>query len=425
MRSSLRIFLEGPSDGAKPQPRLFIPGDIVAGKVVLTLQEATNIASISIELKGCCGTQVSRYDISLKETQTTFYSNQFLTLKETLFTGPFKMRASTYEYPFSFRLPETFDHKCGFFNNKPFAPEYRLPGPKPMPPTCKVPHRGDSHCGISYHLTARIPRTFSNWDDIKFLTFSPVRTEPDPAPIPQNADKSSASPCRCHYRITDEGTYRKLTMGESMKEAFHHSAATSTVNFTFNATVPTTIVIGNSPAIDMTLICLDSAKGNPLPPFTLKSYALFLKSWTTFRARSRFFDVTDQSILSSEIMRGTLNIPLPPNETISVNGLFPTDETYTCPTFVHDAVKREYALELKVVVDCLGEESNFKLKSGRVVLLAARMIGEGNREILMGTGELGMQSEQELPRYEERDESASEVPRVEGHVSDHKDVKKG
>jgi hypothetical protein len=108
-----------------------------------------------------------------------------------------------------------------------------------------------------------------------------------------------------------------------------------------------------------------------------------------------------------------------------VNGLFPTDETYTCPTFVHDAVKRAYGLELKVVVDCLGEESNFKLKWGWVLLLAARMIGKGNREILMGTGELEMQSEEELPRYEEREESTSEVPQVEGHVSDHKDVKKG
>lgn len=412
MGGSLRVVLESPSDGAKPKPRLFIPGDVVAGKVVLSLQEAANIESISIELEGGCKTKVTYHDHIFDQTHTYFYTSNFLNLKETLFAGPYKMRASTYEYPFSFRLPETYDHEGGPFKEKSFAPEYSLPGPKPMPLTCT----GHGY-QIYYHLKARIPRTFSDWVDKKVLTFSPARRGPDPAPIPQNTDKSNASPCRRHYRITDGGTCRKLTMGESIKEAFHHSAATSTVNFTLNATVPMAIVIGNSSAVDMTLTCLDSANGNPQPLFTLKSYTLFLMSGTTIRAAEPHklysFERAAYFNLRSEIIRCTLNIPLPYNETIRVNGLFPTGETYTCPTFVYNAVKRSYGLELKAVVECLGEEIDFKLKWGSVVLLPARMIGGGSREILI---------EKELPRYDEGAGSTSVVPQVEGDVSDHKDV---
>jgi hypothetical protein len=58
-------------------------------------------------------------------------------------------------------------------------------------------------------------------------------------------------------------------------------------------------------------------------------------------------------------------------------------------------VARTYALELKCVVEWLGEESRVKVKWGRVVVFAARMdagVESAIKEIERGTGELGVEA---------------------------------
>jgi hypothetical protein len=74
--------------------------------------------------------------------------------------------------------------------------------------------------------------------------------------------------------------------------------------------------------------------------------------------------------------------------------MFPKDRIYAPPTFESWAVKRAYGLELKVEVECLGEESGFKVKWPDVVLYAAKMedgVEEAIKSIEMGTANMGIE----------------------------------
>jgi hypothetical protein len=200
------------------------------------------------------------------------------------------MRALTYEYPFAFQIPEKFNYVTSEFSDQNFAPEYSMMGPKPLPPTCMGPYDRNGECEIYYHLTARIPKTFSDYEVKYVLNFCPPRTVSNPAPLLKKANKYNTSTYHRHYRLTDEGTCRPLTTRESMKEAFHHNALTSTVNFTLNAIGPAAIVIGKLYAIDLTVASPNAATGNIMPGFTLKSWTLILKTKTAIRVPGTFSD---------------------------------------------------------------------------------------------------------------------------------------
>jgi Arrestin (or S-antigen), N-terminal domain len=188
---NLRIHVDPQVQGTQTQPRLFIPGDRVSGKVVLTQQEDEKIENIFIELKGKWKTKIVHHG-GQNNTQTHRYELDFYTERQTLFKGPFKMRASSYEYLFAFQIPEKFNYVAGEFSDGNFAPEYSFMGPKPLPPTCMGPYDRNGECEIYYHLTARIPKTFSDWEDKYVLNFSPPRTQPDLVPLLKEANEYNA-----------------------------------------------------------------------------------------------------------------------------------------------------------------------------------------------------------------------------------------
>ena len=53
---------------------------------------------------------------------------------------------------------------------------------------------------------------------------------------------------------------------------------------------------------------------------------------------------------------------LPVNVPVRFNGIFPTQGPYPPPTFDSWAIRRRYALELKAVVECLGDVERFKIQ---------------------------------------------------------------
>ncbi|KAE9376618.1 hypothetical protein N431DRAFT_400868 [Stipitochalara longipes BDJ] len=421
---SLRVFVEQPANGEKLLPRLFMPGDRVTGKVVLTLTEDENIDNIFIDFKGKCRTKIVTG--SGQNRNAHRYERVFFHKQQTLFKGPFKMRADTYEYPFAFQFPDKFNYTNGEFTDQNWAWTYSTNGPKPLPPTCLGPDLSSGGCEIYYHLTARVPRSFADWEHKQVLNFSPPRTVPDPAPLPKKASEYNGSTYHRHYRLTDEGTCRTLTTRESMKETFRHNAATSTVNFTLNATAPTTIVIGRTYNIDLMLTSPDEATGNIMPPFTLKTWLLILKTRTAIRVPGVFSDY--QKLLEDHISisSGTLNSPTPLNKMRRIANLFPKDKIYAPPTFECMAIKRNYDLELKLNVECLGETSEFKIKWRNVMLFAAKMedgVEEAIKAIESGTAQLGIEPQGALPPYDGG--SASVEPQVEEQLPSYGHAVKG
>jgi hypothetical protein len=419
---NLRVVVER-TDGDKISPRLFIPGDRVAGKVVLTLTEDENVESVVIDFKGKCQTKIVTDNGQNRRTYT--YECVFFAQQRVLFKGPFKMRADTYEYPFAFQFPEKLNHTNGEFRDNNWAPTYSTNGPKPLPPTCStLGYNGI--CEIYYHLTARVPRTFADWKDKHDLNFTPSRAILHPAPLPKKSNEYNGSTYHRHYRLTDEGTCRTLTTRESIKEAFRHHAATSTVNFTFNATAPTAIVIGRPYAVDLTITSPDEATGNIMPPFIVKTWVLILNTRTDIRVPALLSDRQKLMETNITISSGTLNCLTPLNKQLRIANLFPKDKIYAPPTFECIAVRRSYDLELKVDVECLGETSKFKVKWRNIILYPAKMEGsveQAIKTIESSTAQRGIEQHGGLPAYDGG--STSVEPQVEEQLPSYGNAVKG
>lgn len=396
---TLRIQLDPPCETkTKFLSHLFIPGDRISGRVILRLGQDETIHNVSIELKGKCKTKTGQ------GKHSHHGELEFFTHYQKLFKGPFKIRASIQEYPFTFTMPENFNLKpssINEFHDQNFAPASSRAGPQPLPPSF-------SHCEdyntVYYHLTARVPRSFIDWEDKLTLHFSQARKEPNPAPFPKLAKDTSYSQEHVHYRLTDQGTCRLLSTSESFKARLRPDTSISTVNFNLQALAPTQIVIGRPYTIEITLLSPEGRTGNILPEFSLVSASLILKTYTAVRVASLFSDYHDEEDGHVPIPHFTLPLPLslPVNKSVQLDGMFPAKNNYATPSFECWAIKRRYGLELEAGVKCLGELRRFKIKWQSVTLLPARMeegVEEAIREI--ENGSVGMGGEGALPGYED------------------------
>lgn len=219
------------------------------------------------------------------------------------------------------------------------------------------------------------------------MNFCPYRTELHPPPNPMtNAGghpvyggsdfaRGSGPPGadHRHYRLTHEGIPRPLTKTEAFKEGIHHKSENLKVDFWLSAKAPTNIIIGKPYTMELTLGCKDTGTGDSLPGFLLKEYQFFLKPRTDIHVPGIMYD-HEQLIDGTHIIlhTGSLNVTLTPNKTIQINGMFPTTETYACPSFTSWAARRNYGLELKADVWCLEEKTHFKLHWHNVTLFPPR-----------------------------------------------------
>jgi hypothetical protein len=224
-----------------------------------------------------------------------------------------------------------------------------------------------------------------------------------------------------HYRLTHEGIPRPLTKTEALKEGIHHKSENLKVDFWLSAKAPTNIIIGKPYTMELTLGCKDTGTGDSLPGFLLKEYQFSLKPRTDIRVPGIMYD-HEQLIDGTHIIlrTGSLNATLTPNKTIQINGMFPTTETYACPSFTSWAARRNYGLKLKADVWCLEEKTHFKLHWPNVTLFPPRaepgveeaMRGIENGAAGMGLGDqarlggdvdfsaLSRNTEEVLPEYE-------------------------
>lgn len=115
MNSFLKIVLDPPSRGVNTNAYIYGPEEHVSGRAILTLAEYKTVESVIVDF------------------DENTYHRYIFRRSETLFRGPFKMAPSTYEYPFSFQFPGSWnDTYVNSTNNFPF-----VVGVQSLPPTCQ------------------------------------------------------------------------------------------------------------------------------------------------------------------------------------------------------------------------------------------------------------------------------------------------
>ena len=264
MRSeNLQIHLDQPYSRQFPSAHLFAPDDRILGNVIFSHSSDENVDSIAIEFKGKLrtSTRVGAGD----NRRTIYYHFMLFRVRLVLFRGPFKMRASTYTYPFSFIFPSGFVRGVEDFHRVDDRFDNSL-GPLPLPPSFSDTGQASGNAEIYYKLTTSIPRTFGNWKDVLPLQFTQPRTESFPHPQP----KMTQDPSQYHinYRLTNEGIPRPLGKRESFKNLFHSYDETITMNYYLLVEAPTSIVIGQAYTLTITLKSKDVLNTPSTPQYS-------------------------------------------------------------------------------------------------------------------------------------------------------------
>ena len=215
MTGSLKVVLDPPYERSNPKAQVFSPGDKVSGKAVLDLKTEEKVDSICAEFKGKFKVQSGRGQ------DARSYEFEMFIQKKKLFQGPFKLRASTYEYDFSFKFPEYFEHNFKEFSEEAFFPGQVKAGPHQLPPTIEEEDIRSGSCSISYTLSIRIPKTFGVWEDKVTLYYTPCRTH-NPAPFPKSS--TDFATLQRQFRLSSEGIPRPAFKTRSDKGSISSSS---------------------------------------------------------------------------------------------------------------------------------------------------------------------------------------------------------
>lgn len=359
--------------------RLFIPGEQVIGKVVLKLEKDSEISGVVIRFRGKCKSQVPHGDNSISHKFFMF------TFEKQLFKGPFKLKADTYEWPFSFAFPEHFEMKGNPFEGK--SSKF-LMGKQPLPPSMVMRER-DTEAHVQYKLQARVPCHVVGWKAKINLNFTPVRLEalPDPQFISR---KQMQPPWTEPFRYTEDFVPRPLTAKEKLRSIFHTSSDNHNITFSFSASAPTSIVIGKPYPLTLTLN--SEPTDMVMPSFILQSARAHLDAETYLRVPGVFRDHEKYEENNIELYHTHhINFELPPNQPVTLKHFFPA-VLDAPPTFSSPSLIRTYKLSLHFKITVLEEEFSVACKFPRVTLFAARM--ENGVEEAIGTGN------QAVPPYE-------------------------
>lgn len=322
------------------------------------------------------------------------------------------MRKDKYEYPFPFNFPRTWNHKFNEFREQCQWKELGAgTGEMPLPPSCGPEEDSGGECEIYYRLTATVPRTFSDWEDKITLDFSPCRLELSPEP---SLVKSTVrEPNHRNFRLDYDGRPRALSKREMMKYGFHKSSDTHVMDFTFAATGPTCIVLGQSYPVLVTLVSKTEGLEGIEPEFMLKGYQLRLKSRTDIRAPGAIMDHVELLERHAPLSSGTLDAVLLVGTPKQIQGLLSV------------AVKRSYALKPKATMSCLGDDTSVKVLWPEVEVLSSKMneeVQEALRAVGNGIENLDARDGNALPAYGEHvgtsvvqraEENEPQLPRYE------------
>ncbi|RDW66971.1 hypothetical protein BP5796_09720 [Coleophoma crateriformis] len=387
MSNSLNIILDRHgSDGNShaARPHLFIPGERVTGKVVLTLEEDTEISAVVIRFRGKCKTQVPH-----NEDVTISHKFFMFAFEKRLFEGPFTLEADTHEWPFSFTFPEHYEMKGNPFRGIGCAGMSKPPTRRlPMLPSMSM-HAGETEAHVQYKLQARVPRSFVDWKSKVTLHLTPVRLEalPDPHVISR---KQVHAPWTQLYRYSENFVPRPLSSKEKFKSKFHAKADNRSITFSFSASAPTAIVIGRPYPVTITLNT--EPTDMVIPTFILHTPRAHLDAHTNLCVPGSFHDhkaYKEQSIGLNNI--STTNFEMPPNKPVTLKHVFPK-MLHAPPTFSSLSLARKYGLSIHFKITMLDEKFDVVCKFPEVTLFAAKM-EDGVEEAINAMN-------QAAPRYE-------------------------
>jgi hypothetical protein len=358
----LQVFV-GPQQRNRPQDtHFYVPGEQVSGIVKLQLTKDVRIDQIQVVLKEKC-----RLRRGSGKRQVDWKLLMF-DLEHSILEGPVDMSSGTYQYPFSFIFPRTFTPQDWRFTDTT-SPLYGQQNESMLPPTSTGTGRNAGY-RVYYTISAKIPRSLRAWKAKTMVNFMTVRNDMDP---PQSRVTCKTNSNVEHiYRIDHSGVPRALGRRESFMKSIYVSMDTSAIQISMKVDAPTSIIIGKSYDIEMILIAADS-RGNvdAIPPYRVKNCTLRLKTFETLRYPTTS-DWSEGSIESHQLIATLDTDELMTFDSPKVfSNLFSWSDPKLIPDFHSCYINHESWLELKVVIESLGEDLSFKFHWKDVTVHAA------------------------------------------------------
>jgi hypothetical protein len=337
----------------------FLPGDSVSGKVIFAAKDGEKIKNISVTFKG---------SFFAKSTQANLegtYRFDIFNLSTTLLQGPFKMTASTYEYPFLFEIPRGFTGPVEWSGSSNPTDLYSItPGSLwPTPPTCDDASKlKDTYTDwrITYSLAARGEKTMFGLSDELPIVVTTARPALNPGPGYLRQDARDGF--KQNYTFTNEGIPRALTKTESLKGSIQNNAGNYQINLSLLAAPTTAIIIGQPFTISFTLQT-DTPISNRIPEFYLRDYTIGLCSstavWVPTHSKKSFIGTTALAPFEIFPSKRTINAPLRINEPVVMQEILPSSFQST-PSFKTLLFERRFYFQIHAHVSCF--DNTVKLK---------------------------------------------------------------
>ncbi|KFZ01925.1 hypothetical protein V500_00563 [Pseudogymnoascus sp. VKM F-4518 (FW-2643)] len=360
MVARFRIVLDPPYSMTDQKAHHFLPGDPISGKVVLAAKDGEKIKNISVTFEG---------SFYVKATQGNLegtYRFDIFKFSTTLLQDPFKMTASTYEYPFLFEIPRGFTGPVEWAGTSTPSDLYSIPPGSmwPIPPTCDdATQLRDRYTDwrIVYSLAARGEKSmFGLSDEIPIVvTASRPALNPGPGVLRQDARDCFKQ----NYTFTNEGIPRALTKTESFKGTMQQNANNYQLNLSLLAAPTTAIIIGKPFTIAFTLQTDPPTSNYRLPEFYLRDYTIALCSstavWTPYNNVKSYLGTTALHPFEIFPSKRTINAPLRLNESVMMQEMLPSSFQST-PSFKTLLFERRYYFQIHAHVSCF--DNTVKLK---------------------------------------------------------------
>jgi len=366
------IHLGNEAPGHTP-PHCYLPGQTISGKVVFELAKDHEIPKVSIRFRGKLKVVIQRQG----EQSTQSYRYTFFSFEQILFNGgQFKMRATTYEWPFEFTVPRNYTPR-NIANEFDDNGQFVVTGPQTLPPSSDDEYRGRGRAAIIYKLYAHIPRfNLPDWDATRMVTISPARMEASPELQYVAKGKLLMEPWeRYRYRYDANYTPRSLTKREILSDTFRGNSETQQVEFSVEISAPRFAIVGKACPISVRVVTAPTEM--VLPDFKLTEVELRISCRTHVRIPGTFGDhrKTHENTIwlcSSVNMSNLLEI----GEWLLVRGVFPEGGSKwkpIVPDFTSMAIRRDHAMSIRVRVTCLEKDFKFTRVWPKITFLPSAM----------------------------------------------------
>lgn len=327
----------------------FVPGQTISGKAIYTPQLQVDIDMVEVVFKGKCFTQITETNANNGTTSKTTHFREKIVLfrySQTVFRGPHTIPAGTYEWPFTFKLPEKAMH-----NRKAQTKDHLFQmGEQDLPPSFKLKcdvHADPPKAEVTYQIKAKINpgRLMHSAQGCFEVPVWPVSLTPLAKPLPLDG------PCHGNGRFKD----RRLrpaqhTFKEKMSHIFTSDPALKTPEINISVSVKIPRIVGVSQPMPIEISCnyRRTGENDPKDPnLVLMDCRIILKTYADVRAMRTTKDHMKpgkQTVVSHTIRGNKNTLPLDgsfipittplclADMTSKVHGLVPNFKTWTINT---------------------------------------------------------------------------------------------